>query len=93
MLVQKRSGAVPKIKQMFKDATKPLTISDIREALPELKSPQISSLLCYFMRQGHLSRESVPNPKEKKRKMVWQYKYHEVTKQEIKNADRTTQDQ
>lgn len=93
MIVQKRSGAVPKIKQMFKDSSKSLTITDIREALPELKSSQISSLLCYFMRQGHLTRESVTNPLPKKRKMVWQYSYHEMKKQENTNENRTTQDQ
>lgn len=82
-----RTGAVPKIKQVFVEANKPLSLTDIRFALPELKSSQISSLLCYLMRQNKVTREKIDNPLQKRRKSVWQYTYQDTTKQEVSNGN------
>lgn len=70
-----RSEAVTKIRQVFRQAQRPLTLREIREQLPDLKAPQISSTLCYFMRQKYVIREAVDNTSPKERKKVWLYTY------------------
>ncbi len=69
------SQAVTKIRTLFREAAKPLSITDIRQAIPELKPSQISMTLCYFMRQKYVIREQVDNPRPKERKKVWLYTY------------------
>lgn len=69
------SQAVTKIRTLFREASKPLSITDIRQAIPELKPSQISMTLCYFMRQKYVIREQVDNPRPKERKKVWLYTY------------------
>lgn len=80
-----RSEAVTKIRKVFREAQRPLTLREIRETLPELKAPQISSTLCYFMRQKYVIRQEVDNSAPRERKKVWLYtysdnRYLEVTK-------------
>jgi len=70
-----RSEAVTKIRQIFRQEQRPLTLREIRETLPELKAPQISSTLCYFMRQRYVVREPVDNSAPRERKKVWLYTY------------------
>jgi hypothetical protein len=71
----KGSQAVTKIRTLFREAAKPLSITDIRQAIPELQPSQISMTLCYFMRQKYVIREQVDNPRPKERKKIWQYTY------------------
>jgi len=70
------ANAAIKIRDIFKSADAPLTLTDIRHALPELKSSQISMALCYFMRQRYMTREPVKNEQSRGRKTVWLYTYH-----------------
>ena len=80
------SQAVTKIRALFRTANKPLCITDIREAIPELKPSQISMTLCYFMRQKYVKRESIDNPRPKERKKVWLYTYSDQRFIEAQNA-------
>lgn len=73
--IKQSSQAVTKIRNLFRERAKPLSITDIREALPDLKASQISMTLCYFMRQRYVQREQVDNPRPKERKKVWLYAY------------------
>lgn len=70
------ANAASKIKQIFQSANGPLTLTDIRQALPELKSSQISMALCYFMRQRYMTREQIKNEQSRGRKNVWLYTYY-----------------
>ena len=70
-----RSDAVTKIRKAFREAQRPLTLRDIRSYVPELKAPQISSVLCYLLRQKYVLRELVENDAPKERKKVWSYTY------------------
>jgi hypothetical protein len=74
--MENTSGATVKIRALFKAEQKPFTISEIKTKYPELKASQISMVLCYLMKQRYLSRESIKNPKELGRQMVYQYTYH-----------------
>jgi hypothetical protein len=81
------SQAVTKIRALFRNANKPLCITDIREAIPELKPSQISMTLCYFMRQRYVIRESIDNPRPKERKKIWLYTYSDQRFLEVSNAN------
>ena len=69
-------NAASKIRAVFKEATFPLTITDIRERCPDLKATEISMALCYLRRQKYLTRELVKSPLSYGRKEVWAYTYH-----------------
>jgi hypothetical protein len=70
------ANAATKIRNVFTSAETPLTLTDVRHALPELKSSQISMGLCYFMRQRYMTREPIKNEQSRGRKTVWLYTYH-----------------
>lgn len=70
------ANAASKIRDIFKSAEGPMTLTDIRYALPELKASQISMALCYFMRQRYMTREQIKNEQSRGRKNVWLYHYH-----------------
>lgn len=72
------ANAVSKIRDIFSSYDGTMTLTDIRQALPELKSSQISMALCYFMRQRYMTREEIANDKTSGRKKVFVYKYHPV---------------
>lgn len=73
----KRSEAVTKIREVFRSTDKSLTLREIRTHLPELKAQQISSTLCYLLRQRYVVREQIENQVLKERKKVWSYTYKE----------------
>lgn len=72
------SNAATKVREVFKAAEGPLTLTDIRCAMPDLKSSQISMALCYFMRQRYMTRQQIPNDQSVGRKKVWLYTFHET---------------
>ena len=82
-----RSEAVTKIRQVFRQVQRPLTLREIREMLPDLKAPQISSTLCYFMRQKYVIREPVDNSAPRERKKVWLYTYSDNRYLEVRNEN------
>lgn len=65
--------ATRNVRAIFEAAKCPLTLNDVKLAMPELKSNQISMALCYFLRKGEMTRELVPNEQSKGRKNVWLY--------------------
>lgn len=67
-----------KVREVFQAAQAPLTLTDIKVAMPELKSSQISMALCYFMRQRYMTRKEIENEQSKGRKKVWLYTFHET---------------
>lgn len=75
-MTEKKVGSATKVKNLFKEATAPLTISDIRVAYPELKPNEISMALCYLLNQKYLTRESIENKVKGGRKNVFSYTYH-----------------
>lgn len=70
------SNAAVKVRKVLRDAPSPLTLKQIKLAVPELQSNEISMALCYLMRQRYLTRDLVPN-ESIGRKSVWQYIFHE----------------
>jgi hypothetical protein len=70
------ANATVKVKDVFQAAQCPLTLANIKDAMPELKSSEISMALMYFVKQGHLSREQIDNESGKGRKKVWLYQFH-----------------
>lgn len=72
------ANAAIRVRDVFKAAQQPLTLSDVNIALPDLKASQISMALCYFRKQRYVSREQIKNEKNKGRKQVWLYTFHEV---------------
>lgn len=85
--VKQRSQAVTKIRDLFRERGEPLSITAIREALPDLKASQISMTLCYLMRQKYVVREQVDNPRPKERKKVWVYTYSDKRYLGVQNAN------
>jgi predicted transcriptional regulator len=71
------ANAASKVRSIFKSADNALTLTDIRQALPELKSSQISMALCYLMRQRYMTRKQIKNEQSRGRKTVWLYTYYE----------------
>mgnify|MGYP003350995982 CR=1 FL=1 len=86
------SNAVTKIRAVFRDKQQPLTITNIREALPELKPSQISMTLCYLLRTKYVVREQIENPRPKERHKVWQYTYSDQRFLGVNDANRTSLD-
>ena len=78
------ANATVKVKDVFAAAQCPLTLANIKDALPDLKSSEISMALMYFVKQGHLSREQIDNESGKGRKKVWCYQFH-TTRLEVTN--------
>lgn len=70
------ANASVKVRKVFQDFSPVLTLSQIREHLPELKASEVSMALCYLMRMRYLSRNPLENNQPKQRKSVWQYTYH-----------------
>ena len=86
MLMQ-RSNSVINIRNVFRNSEKPLTLVDIKKALPELKASTISMVLCYLLKQRYVIREKISNPKEKHVRLVWIYTYNEQRYTENRDAN------
>jgi hypothetical protein len=74
---KKKSNAVTNIRNVFRSNNIPMTLNDIKKALPDLKPNEISMTLCYFLRQRYVKRELIENTIPKERKKVWKYTYSE----------------
>jgi hypothetical protein len=74
---KKKSNAVTNIRNVFRSNNIPMTLNDIKKALPDLKPNEISMTLCYFLRQRYVKRELIENTIPKERKKVWIYTYSE----------------
>jgi len=72
------ANAAIRVRDVFRAAQQPLTLADVNNALPDLKASQISMALCYFRKQRYVTREQVKNEKNKGRKQVWLYTFHDV---------------
>jgi hypothetical protein len=70
------ANASVKVRKVFQDFSSELTLTQIREYLPELKASEVSMALCYLMRMRYLTRNAIENNSPKQRKSVWQYTYH-----------------
>jgi len=67
--------AVSRIRKCFVENSRPLTLAEIKELLPDLNSNDISMALCYFFKNRYVKREKIPNKIPRKRKTVYQYTY------------------
>jgi hypothetical protein len=85
--VKRSSNAVAKIRVLFKSNSQPLTLKDIKDNIPDLKSSEISMALCYFLRQRYVTRQKIENPSPKERKQVWQYTYSDSKLAEVNNGN------
>lgn len=72
------ANAAIRVRDVFRAAQQPLTLADINIALPDLKPSEVSMALCYFRKQRYISREQIKNEKNKGRKQVWLYTFHDV---------------
>ena len=72
------SNAATKVRDVFELTKRPMTLTDIRTARPDLKSSQISMALCYFIRQRYMTREQIPNEQSVGRKKVWLYTFYQT---------------
>ena len=72
------ANSVTKVRAIFLDKQKSLTLTEIKQAAPELKASQISMALCYLRKQRYLDRTQVKNEKSVGRRTVWLYTYHET---------------
>jgi predicted transcriptional regulator len=72
------ANAASKVRDVFKAAQCELTLAEIREAMPELKSNEVSMALCYFRKQRYVTRRQIDNKSSKGRKAVWLYTYHDA---------------
>ena len=79
----RNANAVKKIRAVFVDKQKPLTLKEIKLYTDDLLPNEISMALCYLLKQRYVSRETVKNDMPKERKSVWKYTYSE-TKMELK---------
>jgi hypothetical protein len=70
------ANAATKVRDIFQLTQRPMTLSEIRQAQPDLKASQISMALCYLLRQRYMSREPVKNEMARGRKSVWLYTYY-----------------
>lgn len=77
MLKENRSNSVTLIRNFMRTQPQAMTLRDIKNALPTLKSSEISMTLCYFLKQRYVVRENVENTIPKERKTVWAYTYNE----------------
>jgi hypothetical protein len=72
------ANAATKVRDIFQLTQRPMTLTEIRQAQPDLKASQISMALCYFMKQRYMTREQVQNDQSRGRKQVWKYTYSET---------------
>jgi hypothetical protein len=72
------ANAATKVRDLFQLTQRPMTLTEIRQAQPDLKASQISMALCYFMKQRYMTREQVQNDQSRGRKQVWKYTYSET---------------
>ncbi len=87
MTEKRSSNAVAKIRVLFQSKPQPLTLKDIKENIPDLKSSEISMALCYFLRQRYVTRTKIENTTPKERKQVWQYTYSDTKLAEVNNGN------
>jgi hypothetical protein len=80
-------NAAIQVKEIFKTAQCPLTLNDIKIALPQLKSSEISMALCYFRKGKYLSREQIDNANKVGRKKVWLYHFSTTKLEDKPNAN------
>jgi len=81
---------VSRIRQAFREQKRPMTLTDIREVIPDMQRTQISMAMCYLMRQKYVIREKVPTSINAGRKEVWQYTYNDERYVERKYASHKT---
>ena len=67
------ANATRNVRAIFEAAQCPLTLTDVKLAMPELKSNQVSMAMCYFLRKGEVTREQIESPLNVGRKKVWLY--------------------
>jgi hypothetical protein len=72
------SNAATKVREVFELTKRPMTLTDLRNARPDLKPSQISMALCYFMRQRYMTREQIANEQSVGRKKVWLYTFYQI---------------
>ncbi len=72
------ANAATKVRDIFQLTQRPMTLTEIRQAQPDLKASQISMALCYFMKQRYMTREQVQNDQSRGRKHVWKYTYSDT---------------
>jgi hypothetical protein len=72
------ANAATKVRDIFQLTQRPMTLTEIRQAQPDLKASQISMALCYFMKQRYMTREQVQNDQSRGRKQVWKYTYSDT---------------
>ena len=71
------ANAARKVREHLR--TNPIqTLLQIKSALIDLKSNEISMALCYLRKKNYLTREPIKNL-ENGRKLVWQYQFKEKT--------------
>lgn len=69
-------NAVSKIKQVFIEKNQPLTLAEIKEKTPDLKASEISMALCYFNKNGYVTREKINNKRPLARKTIYEYTFY-----------------
>ena len=72
------ANAVKKIRAVFRDKQKPMTLKEIKLYVDDLLPNEISMALCYLLRQKYVSRETVKNEMPRERKSVWLYTYSDT---------------
>lgn len=70
------ANAAKKVKSLLQSNPVGLTLSEIKNQIPDLKANEISMALCYLMRMRWLTRQPVKNTKTMGRKNVYTYTYH-----------------
>ena len=65
-----------KVKELFIDHQRPLTLSEIKKFSPNLKASEISMALCHYSKARHLTHVLIDNPSSHGRKQVKQYTWH-----------------
>jgi len=70
--------AVSKIRKLFNELQRPLTLPEIKTEIPDLRSCDVSMALRYLIKQRYASREYIDNPVSGHRKRIYQYTYSDV---------------
>lgn len=73
----RKINAVKKIRALFKELDKPMTLYGIKDYIPDLRASDISMALCYFMKKNQVTRVLVPNENYRLKKEVYLYTYKE----------------
>lgn len=68
--------AAMKVKELFQDHERPLTLTEIKKFSPQLQASEISMALSHYTRARHLSFEIIPNPSNRGRKTIKRYTWH-----------------